>query len=130
VYVLNFPSEDVYGRCADTICNNRWEMGEIAASGLTAERTALVNAPRIRECFLSLDCAYVWGKELVEGTDHTVLCLKVVNICIEEVHLNEATQGRYGKTDYLYNIHYPVAYAGKAHDYLVVLEKVRDMGKY
>ena len=75
----------------------------------------------------------MFGKELVEGTDHTVLCLKVVNICIEEVHLNEATQGRYGKTDYLYNIHYPVnpeAYAGKAHDYLVVLEKVRDMGKY
>jgi hypothetical protein len=61
------------------------------------------------------------------------MCLEVVNICIEESRLDEAGQGRYGESGYLYNIHHPInpeAYLGSSHDYLAVLHKFRDMGEY
>jgi flavin reductase (DIM6/NTAB) family NADH-FMN oxidoreductase RutF len=133
VCVLNFPSADIYDRCTDTIKNNGWETDEIAESGLTAEPATTVNAPRIRECFLALECEYAWEKELTEGSGHALVCLRVKNICMEEDRLDETKLGRYGKTGYLYNIHHPLhpdTYAGKGHDYVAVLEKYQDMGEY
>lgn len=131
--VLNFPSADVYDRCFQTIANNGFETDEIAASGLTAEEASAVDAPRIRECFLNLECRYLWEREIAEGSAHVVLCLEVVNICADEGRLDEAVQGRYGPDGYLYNVHYPVdpeTYAGKSRDWLAVLQKYRDMGEY
>ncbi|MBE0601457.1 MAG: flavin reductase [Firmicutes bacterium] len=133
VCVLNFPSQDVYDRCTATIRNNQWEIDEIAASGLTAEPATAVYAPRIAECFLALECEYVWEKDLTQGSDHTLLCLKAKNICMDEAYMDENKKGRYGGQGYLYNVHYPLSpqtYAGKAHDYIAVLHKLRDMGEY
>jgi len=131
--VLNFPSADVYDLCAKTIVNNGFDDDEITLSGLTAEPATYVNAPRIRECFLSLESRYAWERELFEGSPHVVMCFKIVNICIEETHLDEAAQGRYGESGYLYNVHYPInpeTFSGKSHDYLAILRKLRDMGEY
>lgn len=131
--VLNFPSADIYDRCSDTIVNNQWEADEITASGLTAEPATMVKAPRIQECFLSLECRYAWEREIAEDSSHAVLCLEVVNICIDEMYLNESGRGRYGESGYLFNVHYPVdpeTFNGKAHDYIAVLRKFRDMGEY
>ena len=131
--VLNFPSAAIYDRCMDTVHNNQWDADEITASGLTAEPASMVNAPRIKECFLCLECRFHWEKEITEGSDHVLMCLEVKNICIDEAYLDEAAQGRYGETGYLYNVHYPVnpdQFKGKAHDYLAVLQKLRDMGEY
>ena len=61
------------------------------------------------------------------------MCLEVSNICMSEAHLDESKQGRYGGSGYLYNVHYPVnpeTYDGKAHDYIAILKKIRDMGEY
>ena len=131
--VLNFPSAAVYDRCLATIRNNQWEADEIAASGLTAEHASTVNAPRIAECFLALECTFGWERALCEGSRQTLVCLRVTNVCMDDAHLDEAAQGRYGEDGYLYNVHYPVSpqtYAGKAHDYIAVLRKLRDMGEY
>lgn len=133
VCVLNFFSAEVYDRCLETIRNNQWDADEIEASGLTAEPAATVNAPRIRECFLALECVLAWEKDLARGSAHTLLCLQVKNVCMDEAYLDESVQGRYGETGYLYNVHHPVSpetYAGKAHDYVAVLQKLRDMGEY
>ena len=133
VAVLNFPSADIYDSCAKTIANNGFEDDEITMSGLTVEPSTLINAPRIKECFLSLECRYAWEREITEGSPHVVMCLEIINICIEKPRLDEIEQGRYGESGYLYNIHYPVnpeAFDGKAHDYLAVLHKLRDMGEY
>lgn len=133
VCVLNFPPAELYDRCAATIRNNGWEQDELAASGLTAEPAAAVNAPRIAECFLALECEYAWEKALIEGADHMLLCLKVINVCVDEEHLDESRLGRYGETGFLYNVHHPLnpeTYAGKASDHLAVLRKLRDMGEY
>lgn len=131
--VLNFPSADVYPLCLNTIGNNGFDDDEISLSGLTAEPASTVDAPRIKECFLSLESRYLWEREIVEGSSHVLICFEVTNICMDEAHLDEATQGRYGESGYLYNVHYPVnpeTFAGKARDYIAILQKFRDMGAY
>ncbi|NLT12246.1 MAG: hypothetical protein GXY06_07540 [Clostridiaceae bacterium] len=52
---------------------------------------------------------------------------------MEEANFDEKSKGRYGKDGLIYNVHYPVnpeTYRGKAHDYIAVLQKMRDMGEY
>ncbi len=105
--VVNFPSAGILGKCMDTIKNNGFETDEIAASGLTAERSRRVNAPRIKECFLNMDCGLEWERDLTEEGTHAVICLKVLGICMDDRHFNENDLGRYGVTGYLYNIHSP-----------------------
>lgn len=105
--VINFPSKDIFLKCLKTVENNGYEEDEITRSALTPEPAARVNAPRIKECFLNLECEYVWEKELIPGGDHVVLCVRIVNVCMDEEHYNEQKKGRYGDTGYLYNIHSP-----------------------
>lgn len=105
--VINFPSADIYMKCHSTVYNNRYEDDEIQMAGLTAEKASLVNAPRIKECFLNLECEYVWEKELLPDSYNVVMCVKVVNVVMDEDYYNEQKKGRYGDTGYLYNIHSP-----------------------
>lgn len=106
--VINFPSADCYARCEKTIIHNRDEDDELAMAGLTAEPASCVNAPRIRECFLNLECEYVWEKEITPESSGVVMCVRIVNVCMDEAHFDETEMGRYGETGYLYNIHNPV----------------------
>ncbi len=131
--VLNFPSADIYDKCVATIANNGFDNDEITLSGLTAEQASSVNAPRIKECFLNLECRYLWEREIKDGDTHVLMCLEVVNICADEVHLDEIVQGRYGEKGYIYNVHYPINpenFEGKSHDWIAILEKFKDMGEY
>ena len=131
--VLNFPSADIYELCLATIQHNEFEDDELALSGLTAEPASTIDAPRIKECFLNRECRYLWEREIADGDTHVLMCFEVVNICADVAHMDEATQGRYGESGYLYNIHYPVNpenYNGKAHDWIAILEKHKDMGEY
>ena len=131
--VLNFPSADIYERCMQTIANNGFDTDEITSSGLTVAEASVVKAPLIKECFLNLECKYLWEKEFKKGQSHVVVCLEIVNVWMDERYLDEYTQGRYGETGYLYNVHYPVNpehYEGKSHDWIAILEKHKDMGEY
>jgi flavin reductase (DIM6/NTAB) family NADH-FMN oxidoreductase RutF len=107
VCVLNFPSRDIYDKCAATIKNNAYEDDEITKSGLTAEKAVRVNAPRIKECFLNIECEYLWEHALFPGSKNFTVVLKAVHICMDIERSNEAGTGRYGKTGYMYNIHSP-----------------------
>ena len=105
--VLNFPSRDVYDKCALTIKNNAYEDDEITKSGLTAEKALTVNAPRIKECFLNIECEYLWEHELYKDNDHVTIALKAKHICMDTAKTDETGTGRYGKSGYMYNIHSP-----------------------
>lgn len=124
--VINFPDKDCILRCMKTIENNDYEIDEITCSGLTAEPASRVNAPRIRECFLNLECEYVWEKELIPNSDHIVMCVKVIHLCMDQAHYDAEKNGRYGETGYLYNIHSPRnPETGKAEKTCVgILEKI------
>jgi flavin reductase (DIM6/NTAB) family NADH-FMN oxidoreductase RutF len=119
--VLNFPSAEICPKCFETIKNNGFEADEITESGLTVEKATKVNAPRIKECFLNMECQCLWEKENTEGSDHVVMCVRVVNISNEEI------KGRYGKTGYIYNIVNPTdPETGKMEgDHLGILEKIK-----
>ena len=108
VCVLNFPSNDIYGRCVKTIGNNGFETDEIDAAGLTAENAAKVGAPRIKECFLNIECEFLWERELFEGGGSWIAALKAVHVCMDSDRYDETKLGRYGKTGYLYQIHCPM----------------------
>jgi flavin reductase (DIM6/NTAB) family NADH-FMN oxidoreductase RutF len=130
---LNFPSAAVYDRCVQTIAHNQTETDEITASGLTVEKAVAVNAPRIQECFLTLECRYAWEHDLEEGGNQALVCLQVVHIGIDEAHMDAATHARYGEKGYLYNVHYPVnpeTYAGTSRDSLAVLNILREGNSY
>lgn len=131
--VLNFPSSAIYDQCLATIRNNGDDDDEITQSGLTVEAATVIHAPCIAECFLQLECCYLWEKEIVPGNEQLLICLEVVNIRADEAHLDEETLGRYGETGFLYNIHYPINpenFPGTSHDWIAVLSKHRDMGEY
>lgn len=131
--VLSFPSEEWYDKCVDTIANNQFDYDEITMSGLTSEQASVVNAPLIKECFLNLECRYLWEREIAEGNSNVLMCFEVAAVCAEEMHLDEKSLGRYGDTGYLYNIHYPINpenFQGKSHDWIATLQKKRDMGEY
>jgi flavin reductase (DIM6/NTAB) family NADH-FMN oxidoreductase RutF len=105
--VLNFPSRDIYDRCIKTIGNNQFDADEITAAGLTAEKAAKVNAPRIKECFLNIECELLWEHDLYEGVNGVTVALKAVNICMDSDRYDQSKRGRYGKTGYLYQIDQP-----------------------
>ena len=105
--VLNFPSNDIYEKCTKTIDNNGFENDEITMSGLTAEKAVSVNAPRIKECFLNIECELLWEHEHFEGSKDVTIALKSTHICKDSDHFDENKLGRYGKTGYMYNINSP-----------------------
>lgn len=133
VAVINFMSADLYDRCMATIRHNRFDDDEIAAAGLTAVGAGQVDAPMIEECFINLECKLKWEKEIVEGDDSVLMCLEVVSVHMDERHLDETDLGRTGKTGILYNLHHPIdpeRFSGTAHDYVGVIEKIRDYAEY
>ena len=133
VCVINFPSAEIYDKCIDTIKNNQWKADEITASGLSWEAATAVDAPRIVECFLALECRYMWERSINEEDDNVLVCLNVLNVCMEEAYLDESVQGRYGDSGYIYNLHYPINpenYNGKSRDSIAVLKKIKEGTEY
>jgi len=127
--VINFMSADYHAACMATIRNNAFEADEITASGLTVEKADWVNAPMVKECFMNLECRYIWEKEIVPGDDHAMICLEVLGVHIDEDHLKDRT----GEEGLLYNIHYqmnPEHVMKTGHDYAAVLQKKIDVMEY
>jgi flavin reductase (DIM6/NTAB) family NADH-FMN oxidoreductase RutF len=87
---LNFFSADIKEKCFDTIRNNGFDMDEITASGLTAEKAESVNAPLIKECFLNIECEYLWEHKLTPASPSlVVVALKAVGIHIDEKYYSD-----------------------------------------
>lgn len=105
--VVNIPSKDVFMNCMDTIKNNGFDNDEITMSGLTTASAGKVDAPMISECMVNLECELAWEHDLTEGGYSAVLCLKIVNVWMDDRLFDECKQGRYGENGYLYNIHSP-----------------------
>lgn len=56
---------------------------------------------------MNLECELEWERDLSADGTHATVCLKVVNVLMDENYFNEQTVGRYGENGYLYNIHSP-----------------------
>lgn len=127
--VINLLSADLYEKAMATIRNNDWETDEIAASGLTTVPAEKVNAPMVDECFMNLECRFLWEKEIIPEDDHVLVCMDIVNVHADDEYLNN----RFGDNGLLYNIHHPInpeTFAGKAHDYAGTVKPILDIGEY
>ncbi len=94
--VLNFFPAGISDKCFDTIENNDFYTNEITASGLTAENAQSVNAPLIKECFLNIECEYLWEHELTPGDSSlAVVALKAVGISVDDQYYNEKDKKRW-----------------------------------
>ena len=88
--VLNFFSAEIHDKCFDTIKNNGFDTDQITASGLTAEKAESVNAPLIKECFLNIECEYLWEHKLTPNNPLLVaVALKTVGIYVDEKYYTE-----------------------------------------
>jgi flavin reductase (DIM6/NTAB) family NADH-FMN oxidoreductase RutF len=72
---------------------------------LTAEKAVIVNTPRIAECFLNIECEYLWEQKSFENGHRFVVALKAVHICMDSGRYDQSKLGRYGKTGYVYGIY-------------------------
>lgn len=106
--VINFPSSEIFDKCLATIKNNGFEDDEITKSGLTVERALTVKAPRIAECFLSLESEFLWEKETFPGSGGVSVCVRIKHVAMEPEHFDEEKKGRYGRTGYVFNINEPL----------------------
>jgi len=107
-FVVNFPDIDVFPKCYQTIEKYPDETDEITASGLTTEPSQAVNAPRIKECFLNLECRLEWHRPLYDSSDWHLFAGKVVHVGIEKTRVRSGTYRRYGSNGFIYNIHSPI----------------------
>ena len=105
--VINFPSSEIADKCFKTIECNQFGTDEITASGLTIEKAIKVNAPRIAECFLNLECEYLWEHQNFEKSGNTVVGLKIVHLGIDSARYEHSNLDRYGKTGYISYIYAP-----------------------
>ena len=127
--VLNFMAAGLYEACMDTIKNNGFETDEISASGLTPLKASWTDAPLVAECFLNLECRYLWEKEIVPGDDHVMVCLEVVGGHVDGDYLAD----RFGDKSLLYNVHYPMDpehVKAKGSDRVAALRQVKQSYEY
>jgi flavin reductase (DIM6/NTAB) family NADH-FMN oxidoreductase RutF len=106
-FVVNYPTATDFRKCMDTIKNNADDVDEIRLSGLTVEKAQKVNAPRIKECFMNIECRLKWHRRLHPGSAQYLFTGEVVNIAVDDEKVKANTNGRYGDTGFIYNIHSP-----------------------
>jgi flavin reductase (DIM6/NTAB) family NADH-FMN oxidoreductase RutF len=105
-FVVNFPGQGDFRKCIDTITDNKDETDEITAAGLTVEPAKAMRAPRIKECFLNLECRLGWHRPLHENSVWHVFAGEVAHVAVDSEHIKDG--GRYSDRGYIYNIHSPI----------------------
>ncbi len=103
-FVVNFPDIDVFPKCYKTIENNSDETDEITSVGLTIEPSRVVNTPRIKECFLNLECRLGWHRPLHDDSVWHVFAGEVIHVAIDGSRAQSGTNRRYGSGGFTYNI--------------------------
>ena len=66
-----------------------------------------MDAPRIKECFLNIECEFLWEHALFEGSQEVAIALKAVNVCMDSEYYDQHQRGRYGKSGFLLQIDQP-----------------------
>ena len=82
--VVNFPTAGSFNRCMRSIGGNGWEEDEIESAGLTAEWAREIDAPRVAECPLSLECRVLWEHEGAPGSSDVTVCMKIVSVAVDQ----------------------------------------------
>jgi len=86
VFCINYQTQD-NPKLGKTVQHNAYEDDEISAPGLTAEKCVRINAPRIRECELQLECRVIWEKD-ISPSNKIVTASRIEYVTLDEALLN------------------------------------------
>jgi flavin reductase (DIM6/NTAB) family NADH-FMN oxidoreductase RutF len=104
-FCINFISPKYYDACIKTISDND-EADEFAIGGFTREASASIEAPRIKESFLSLECKYEMSADLSKAGTTALVVGKVIHIAADEEY-SKGMDNKYGRDGFMLNIHSP-----------------------
>ena len=79
-----FPSFSHYRQCSETIWQNGSDNDEIADAGFTVELPKTVQAPRIAECSINLECRLEWHHPLYENSRWHLFAGRVSHLAMDE----------------------------------------------
>ncbi len=79
-----FPSFQHYRQCSETIWHNGSDNDEITDAGFTVELPRSVQAPRIAECSINLECHLEWHRPLYENSRWHLFAGRVSHLAMDE----------------------------------------------
>ena len=103
-FCINFINASYFDACYRTVTDNSDDTDEIAAGGFTAEQASCISVPRIREAFLSLECAFHSNTDLSGKGITSLIIGKVLSAAIDEDYLN-GSENKYGKDGFMYYLY-------------------------
>jgi flavin reductase (DIM6/NTAB) family NADH-FMN oxidoreductase RutF len=103
-WCLNYPSVDDYEKCFETIHVNQEDNDEITEAGLNVEPAQIVQAPRIAECLINLECQLAWQRPLCEGSQWQLVAGRVVHVAMHENVLTHDPAERMRNLRLMYNL--------------------------
>ena len=107
VFCINFPKYENLQECYNTIQNNGLDVDEISESGFSLENAYSIKTPRIKECFMNLECKFEWKKDLSPNSSWTLICGSVQHMALDEEFAKADARKRCEDYGIMYNIHAP-----------------------
>jgi flavin reductase (DIM6/NTAB) family NADH-FMN oxidoreductase RutF len=103
-WCVNYPSLKHYPQSFETINVNQSDNDEITDAGLTVEAAQKIQAPRIAECMLNLECKLEWHRPLLEGSKMVLVAGKVVLVAMDETVMGTDPAERMQAMRLMFNI--------------------------
>jgi len=103
-WCVNYPSFEHYPQSFETIHVNHPDNDEITDAGLTVETSKNIQAPRIAECPINLECKLEWHRPLYEGSSWVLVAGKVVHVAMGEDVITKDPVERMKAMKLMYNI--------------------------
>ena len=103
-WCLNFPSFNQHPASFETIYNNEADADEIEAAGFTIEHCQEIEANRIHECLVNIECRLAWQRELYFGSSWDLFAGDVVHVTMDEEAMDCTPEERMKKMRLMYNI--------------------------
>lgn len=83
-WCVGFPSFEHHPQCFRTIDCNAPDNDEITEAGFTVEAAKIVQAPRIAECSVNLECRLEWHRPLYESSHWHLFAGRVYHLAVDE----------------------------------------------
>lgn len=99
-----FPSFRHYLQCFETIKLNAADNDEITEAGFTVEAARFVQAPRIAECPVNLECRLEWHRPLCEESRWHLFTGRVLHLAMDEAMMVPDPVERMRAMALMYNV--------------------------
>ena len=103
-WCVGFPSYEHYPPCFETIYCNAPDNDEIAEAGFTVESAQTVQAPRIAECPVNLECRLEWNRPLYDDSRWHLFAGRVLHVAMDEAVMAPDLVARMQAMGLMYNV--------------------------